>query len=416
MPKEPSGQDSSASPPGASGVPLIDIQRQFRMLHEELLAAVGRVCASGRYILGPDCQQLEESLARYCCVSQAIGCASGSDALLLALLACDIGPGDEVIVPSYTFFATASAVARLGAVPVFVDIEPAGYTIDAQAVAAAITPATRAIIPVHLFGQCAQMDELTRLARHRGIRLIEDAAQAIGAELDGRRAGGLGDAACFSFYPTKNLGAFGDAGLLATADAALADKLRLLRTHGMQPRYHHQLLGINSRLDTLQAAVLNVKLPHLDHWTALRQQHAERYGELFAAGGLDQVLGLPVTLPGRRHVWNQYVVRVPEGRRDALREHLAQRQIGTEIYYPVPLHQQPCFAYLGTPPVLEQTERAARETVALPIFPEMTGDEQELVVKAIGEFFRHRAPPRRSPLAGPKFLGRREEKVMNDER
>jgi dTDP-4-amino-4,6-dideoxygalactose transaminase len=385
------------------------------MLHEELLAAVGRVCASGRYILGPDCQQLEESLASYCRVGHAIGCASGSDALLLALLACDIGPGDEVIVPSYTFFATASAVARLGAVPVFVDIEPAGFTIDAQAVAAAITPATRAIIPVHLFGQCASMDELTRLAQPHGIRLIEDAAQAIGAELDGRRAGGLGDAACFSFYPTKNLGALGDAGLLSTDDAALADKLRLLRTHGMQPRYHHQLLGINSRLDTLQAAMLNVKLPHLDHWTELRQQHGERYGELFTAGGLDQVLALPATLPGRRHVWNQYVVRVPDGRRDALREHLAARQIGTEIYYPIPLHQQPCFAYLGTPPVLEETERAARETVALPIFPEMTGDEQELVVKAIAEFFGHRATPRHSPLARPKFLDRREDKRTNAE-
>jgi dTDP-4-amino-4,6-dideoxygalactose transaminase len=358
---------------------------------------------------------LEESLASYCRVSQAIGCASGSDALLLALLACDIGPSDEVIVPSYTFFATASAVARLGAVPVFVDIEPTGFTIDPQSVAAAITPATRAIIPVHLFGQCAQMDELASLARPGGIRLIEDSAQAIGAELDGRRTGGLGDAACFSFYPTKNLGAFGDAGLLTTADKALADKLRLLRAHGMQPRYHHQLLGINSRLDTMQAAVLNVKLPHLDHWTALRQQHAERYGELFAASGLDRVLGLPTTLPGRRHVWNQYVVRVPDGRRDALREHLASRQIGTEIYYPVPLHQQPCFAYLGKPPMLVETERAAKETVALPIFPEMTSDEQELVVKAIAEFIGPRATPRRHQLAGPKFLGRREERRTNAE-
>jgi dTDP-4-amino-4,6-dideoxygalactose transaminase len=421
MPREPSGQDSGASPARAAGVPLVgvplvDVQRQFSTLEAELLAAVGRVCASGRYILGPDCQELEVALARYLRVDQAIGCASGSDALLLALLACDIGPGDEVIVPSYTFFATASAVARLGAVPVFVDIEPAGFSIDSQAVAAAISPATRAIIPVHLFGQCAPMDELARLARGRGIRLIEDAAQAIGAELHGRRAGGLGDAACFSFYPTKNLGAFGDAGLLTTADAALADKLRMLRAHGMQPRYHHQLLGINSRLDTLQAAVLNVKLPHLDRWTALRQQHAARYGQRFAAAELDQVLGLPATLPGRRHVWNQYVVRVPDGRRDALREHLARQQIGTEIYYPIPLHQQPCFAYLGTPPVLAETERAARETLALPLFPEMTDDEQELVVRAIADFFGQRVPPRRSLLAGPKFLGRREEKVIHDER
>jgi dTDP-4-amino-4,6-dideoxygalactose transaminase len=408
-PLEPSTQDSPASTARPAGVPLIDIQRQFQMLHEELLAAVGRVCASGRYILGPDCQQLETALAAYCRVGQAIGCASGSDALLLALLACGVGQGDEVIVPSYTFFATASAVARLGAVPVFVDIEPAGFTLDPQAVAAAITPKTRAIIPVHLFGQCAQMDELAPLARRHGLRMIEDAAQAIGAELDGRRAGALGDVACFSFYPTKNLGAFGDAGLLTTDDAALADKLRLLRGHGMQPRYHHQLLGINSRLDTLQAAVLNVKLPYLDHWSQLRQQHAQHYGELLAAGELDQVLGLPAELPRRRHVWNQYLVRVPDGRRDALREHLARQQIGTEIYYPVPLHQQPCFAYLGKPPVLNETERAAQETIALPIFPEMTAQEQELVVRAIAEFFGHRVTPRRSAMAKPKFLSRRED-------
>ncbi|HEX4148215.1 MAG TPA: aminotransferase class I/II-fold pyridoxal phosphate-dependent enzyme, partial [Pirellulales bacterium] len=256
MSEKPSTQHAAAGPIRAAGVPLIDVQRQFQGLHEELLAAVTRVCASGRYILGPDCQQLETALAAYCGVGEAIGCASGSDALLLALMGCGVGPGDEVIVPSYTFFATAAAVARLGAVPVFVDIEPAGFTLDPQAVAAAVTPATRAIIPVHLFGQCAAMDELAPLARRHGLCLIEDAAQAIGAELDGRRAGGLGDVACFSFYPTKNLGAFGDAGLLTTANKATAERLRLLRAHGMQPRYHHQLLGINSRLDTLQAAVL----------------------------------------------------------------------------------------------------------------------------------------------------------------
>ena len=381
-------------------VPLLDVNRQTAAMAEEINAALARVCQSGRFVLGPDCQQLEHALAQYCRVKHAIACASGSDALLLALMAAGVGPGDEVLVPSYTFFATASAVARLGATPVFVDIEPASYNLDATRLARAVGPKTKAILPVHLYGQCADMDTVLEVAQRHDLVVIEDAAQAIGAEYFGRRAGAMGDVGCLSFYPTKNLGAFGDGGLLTTNRDDLADKLRLLRVHGMQPRYHHHVLGINSRLDTLQAAVLNVKLPHLDRWTARRQEHAARYTLLFTEAGLDQVLALPRAEPNRRHVWNQYVVRVGHGRRDALREHLTARQIGTEIYYPIPLHLQPCFAYLGgRPGSLPQTERAAAETLALPMYAELTPGEQEAVVRGIGEFFG----PRHG-VEGPKYL------------
>ncbi|HEV3024740.1 MAG TPA: DegT/DnrJ/EryC1/StrS family aminotransferase, partial [Pirellulales bacterium] len=307
----------------AAGVPLLDIGRQYGPLEGELTAAMARVCRSSQFVLGPDCLDLERGMASYCKARHAIACASGSDALLLALMAYQVGPGDEVIVPSFTFFATASAVERLGARPVFVDIDPVSYNLDPALVAAAVTPATRAVIAVHLYGQCADMAPLAALARRHGLALIEDACQAIGAEYHGRRAGVLGDVACFSFYPTKNLGGWGDGGMLTSDDDELAAKLRLLRVHGMQPRYHHQVLGINSRLDTLQAAILNVKLPHLERWTAQRQALAARYSELFAAAKLDGLFVLPTAEPEGRHVWNQYVVRVPFGRRDALREHLA---------------------------------------------------------------------------------------------
>lgn len=385
-------------------VPLIDVQRQYQPLEAEISAAIGRVCASGRFVLGPECQQFEQAVAAYCHAPHAITCASGSDALILALMACNVGRGDEVIVPSYTFFATAAAVARLGATPVFVDIEPHGFNIDPARVISAITPRTRAIIPVHLFGQCADMARISAVAQKHSLVVIEDAAQAIGAEYRGCRAGTMGDMACFSFYPTKNLGGFGDGGLLTTRDPQRAATLRLLRVHGMEPRYYHQILGVNSRLDTLQAAVLNVKLPHLDRWTSLRQAHAARYGELLARHGLDRVLGLPATLPRRRHVWNQYVVRVPDGRRDALREHLSRQKIGSEIYYPVPLHLQACFAYLGYQSgQLPETERASHETIALPIFPELTAVEQETVVREIAVFFGTQTTAR-APLAPPKFM------------
>lgn len=408
MPLVPPPNPQSIAPlPTSAGVPLIDMQRQYAALEKELLAAVQRVCSSGRFVLGPDCLDLERAVAAYSQTKHAIACASGSDALLLALMACGVGLDDEVIVPSYTFFATASAVARLGAVPVFVDIEPDGFNIDPARIEAAVTPATKAIIPVHLYGQCAEMQPIMDLAQRRGLTVVEDAAQAIGAEYHGRRAGSIGQMGCLSFYPTKNLGGFGDGGMLTTNDDHLADKLRLLRVHGMQPRYYHQVLGINSRLDSLQAAVLNVKLPHLNRWTELRQAHADRYTELFTSHGLDRVLTLPPTLADRRHVWNQYIVRVPEGRRDALRTHLSQKKIGSEIYYPVPLHNQPCFAYLGVRPgSLPETDRAAAETIALPIFPELTPGEQALVVQEIAAFFGAAQADAGHVLAGPKFLKR----------
>ena len=373
---------------GASPVPLIDVSRQYEPLKQEILAAIAQVCDSGRFILGPDCQQLEREMAEYCGAKHGVSCASGSDALVLALMAADIGPGDEVICPSYTFFATASAVWRQGAKPVFVDIDPATYNICPEAIEAAITPATKAIIPVHLFGQCAEMDTIEATATKHNLLIITDACQAIGAEYRGRRAGSLGRIACFSFYPTKNLGGFGDGGMMTTSDDALADRLELLRGHGMRPRYYHREVGINSRLDSIQAAVLRIKLRHLETWTQMRRINAGQYSRLFAERGLEGIVGLPTEMPHGRHVWNQYVIRVPGGRRDALRAYLAERKIGTEIYYPVPLHEQDCFRSLGyAAESLPDTNRAARETLALPCFPELTLDEQATVVGAIGDYF-----------------------------
>jgi len=373
----------------APGVPLLDVQRQYQSLREEISAAIQRVCDSGRFVLGPDCEQLERSLAEYCQVPHAIACASGSDALLLALMAYDIGPGDEVLMPSYTFFATASAAWRLGAKPVFVDIDPKSFNVNTRQLESLITPATKAIIPVHLFGQCADMQTIQTIARAHRLPVIEDACQAIGAQMAGRAAGSWGDIGCLSFYPTKNLGGFGDGGMLTTTSAALAAKLRLLRAHGMEPRYYHQVVGINSRLDTLQAAVLNVKLKYLESWTLARQANADRYAQLFAERGLDHLVTLPTAGASMRHVWNQYIVRIPGGKRDALRAFLAERKIGTEIYYPVPLHQQACFQSLGyATGSLPESERAAQETIALPIFPELTAIEQKTVVEAIGAFLK----------------------------
>jgi dTDP-4-amino-4,6-dideoxygalactose transaminase len=329
-------------------------------------------------------------LADYCGTEFAVGCASGSDALLLAMMALGIGPGDDVVLPSYTFFATASCITRLGARPVFVDILPATYNLDPSAVEAAVTPSTKAILPVHLYGQCAEMDALARIAARHDLPLVEDAAQAIGAEFGGRRAGNLGKAGCFSLYPTKNLGAMGDAGIVTTSDPVFADRIRMLGSHGMRPRYHHRMVGINSRLDSIQAAVLRVKLPHLDSWIDGRTENAQRYGQLFAEEGLADLIGLPQG-GGGRHVWNQYVIRIPNGRRDSLRAHLTAAGVGTEIYYPVPLHRQLCYAGLGYPlGSLPETERAAAETLALPIFPELTVDEQATVVRSIAKFFAAR--------------------------
>jgi dTDP-4-amino-4,6-dideoxygalactose transaminase len=338
-------KNKSAQSVEEKGVPLLDLGRQHQPLLDELTAALRRVCQTGAFVLGPEVKNLEQSIAAYCRVKHAIGCASGSDALLLALMAYDLCPGDEVILPSFTFFATASAVTRLGAKPVFADIDPVTFNIDPTAVSRLITPATKAIIPVHLFGQCAEMDTLSSIAAAAKAPVIEDAAQAIGAEWEGRKAGALGAIGCFSFYPTKNLGGAGDGGMLTTNDDQLAERLRLLRQHGMNPRYYHKVVGVNSRLDSFQAAVLNVKLPHLDEWTELRQANAARYDELFTAAGLDRALTLPRARANCRHVWNQYVVRVPDGRRDVLRESLSRAKIGTEIYYPLGLHDQECFRY-----------------------------------------------------------------------
>jgi dTDP-4-amino-4,6-dideoxygalactose transaminase len=380
---KPSTPDVASNP-----VPLLDLAAGHEPILEEMVDALRRVCQSGAFVLGPEVTRLEERMADYCRAKHAIGCASGSDALLLAMMVCDVGPGDEVILPSFTFFATATAVTRLGATPVFADIDPRSFNVDPAAVEARLSSATKAILPVHLFGQCADMDALGQIAQRAGVPLVEDAAQAVGAEWDGRRAGSIGQIGCFSFYPTKNLGGAGDGGMMTTGDDALADRLRMLRGHGMRPRYYHPVVGINSRLDSFQAAVLNVKMDHLDRYTQQRQANAARYRALFTEAGLDEVLVLPHEERNVRHVWNQYVVRVPDGKRDALREHMAAAKIGTEIYYPLGLHEQECFRYLGYEKGdLPETDRATEEVLALPIFPELTASQQQTVVGRIAQFY-----------------------------
>lgn len=369
-------------------VPLLDVGRGNQPLRQAFMDAVAKVIDSGRFLHGPEVGEFECAVAGVCGTKHAIGCASGSDALLLALMALDVQPGDEVIVPSFTFFATASAVSRLGAEPVFADIDPETYNLDPQSVADSITSRTRAIIPVHLFGQCASMDTLQEIAAKHQLPLIEDAAQAIGAAWRGNPAGSMGWVGCLSFYPTKNLGGMGDGGMMVCQDEKLATRLRLLAAHGMQPRYHHKLLGINSRLDTLQAALLLVKIAHLDTYTSARQQNAHRYTELFRNAQLHETIQLPHQDPRGRHVWNQYGIRVPYGRRDALKQHLANLGIGTEVYYPVPLHMQECFSGLGySLGCLPHTETAAREILHLPIYPELTEREQDAVVEGIESFY-----------------------------
>jgi len=387
-PRATATDGEAAADPLLPAVPLLALDRQYAVLRDAIRSALDRVCDSGRFVLGPDVSDLEAELARALDVPHAISCASGSDALLLALMALDVQPGDEVILPSYTFFATASAVTRLGATPIFADIDPVTYLIDPEDVRRKISRRTKALIPVHLFGRTADMDALLPVAQAAGIPVVEDAAQSILSTWHGRCSGALGDIGCFSFYPTKNLGGAGDGGFLKTTRDDLAKALRLLRVHGMEPRYYHQVVGINSRLDSLQAAVLRVKLPHLDAWTSARQDNASRYQRLFAEHGLAGHVVVPGNEPRGRHVWNQFVVRVAEGRRDELRAHLASRGVGTEIYYPVPCHLQQCFKHLGWQKGdLPETERAADETLALPIFPELTEAEQRTVVGRIAEFF-----------------------------
>ena len=377
----------SDKPP--SGVPLLDLHAQYRPLRSEILAAIERVCDSQRFIMGPEITALESELAATLGIRHAVALSSGTDALLLALMALDIKPGDEVITPTYSFFATAGAVARLGARPVFVDIDDATFNIDPGTLAAAMSPRTKAIIPVHLFGQSADMDPILDLARRAGVAVVEDAAQAIGATYKSQPLGGLGVFGCFSFFPSKNLGAFGDAGLLTTNDEALAKKARLLRTHGMEPRYYHHLVGANFRMDALQAAVLRVKAPHLAGWTERRRANAARYRALFAEAGVLDRVTLPFEAADRHHIYNQFVVRTAD--RDALKQHLDAAGIGTEIYYPVPFHLQPCFSYLGYRggefPV---AERAAKESLAIPIYSELTAAQQQTVVGAVAEFVNRR--------------------------
>jgi dTDP-4-amino-4,6-dideoxygalactose transaminase len=367
------------------GVPLLDLQAQYRPLRDEILAAITRVCDSQRFIMGPEIAALEEECAAMLGVAHTVAVSSGTDALLLALMALGIEAGDEVITPTYSFFATAGSVVRLGARPVLVDIDPATFNLDPERLAAAITPRTKAIMPVHLFGLCADMEPIVAVAAKAGVPIVEDAAQAIGATYKSTSAGAIGAFGCFSFFPSKNLGAFGDAGLVTTGDARLADRARLLRMHGMEPKYYHHLVGANFRMDALQAAVLRVKAPHLAAWTEARRLNAKRYGQLFRDAGLLDTVTVPVEPAGRRHIFNQFVIRTAD--RDGLKRHLDSRNIGNEIYYPVPFHLQPCFAGLrygvGDFP---HAERAARESLALPIYSELTLEQQQAVVQAIAEF------------------------------
>ena len=364
-------------------IPLLDLKKQYATIKTEIDSAVAEVLESQHFILGPKVEECEKAIAAYSSCAYGIGVSSGSDALLACLMAENIGPGDEVITTPYTFFATAGAIDRVGATPVFVDIDPRTYNIDAEQIHPHITGKTRAIIPVHLYGQMADMDPIMRLAAQHGLTVIEDGAQAIGAEYKGRRAGSIGHYGCLSFFPSKNLGAAGDAGMIVTNDAARAEKLRVLRSHGSKPKYFHKIVGGNFRLDAIQAAIVSAKLPHLDEWTAARQRNAESYKRLFSENAVP--LGLPFTAVDR-HIFNQFVIRL--SRRDELQSFLRKRGVGTEVYYPVPMHLQECFAHLGhVAGDFPESERAAKETLALPVHPELTEQELLYVADVIREFF-----------------------------
>ena len=369
-------------------VPLLDLAQQHQALRPELEAAVSRVLDTNAFILGDEVAKLEQEVADYCGVRHAIGCASGSDAILLALMALGVGPGDEVITTPYSFFATVSSITRLGAIPVFVDIEKDTFNIDPSRIESKITSKTKAIEPVHLYGQCADMSSINDIASAKNIAVVEDAAQAIGAENEGRRACSMSDVGCLSFYPSKNLGGLGDGGMMTGNDDELEQKLRALRVHGSEEKYYHKYVGLNSRLDGFQGATLRVKLPHLESWTEGRRTNAARYRELFTDAGLTEHVTLPTERVNNRHIYNQYVIRAPDGRREELRTYLTSRDIGTDVYYPVPLHLQECFQYLGyRQGDLPESERAARETLALPVYPELTQEQQEYVVGCIADFF-----------------------------
>lgn len=383
---------TDATKPAATMIPLLDLHAQYAPLRDQIVAAVTRVCDSQRYIMGPEVTAFEREIAALIGVSHAVTVSSGTDALLLALMALDVKIGDEVITSTYSFFATAGAIARVGARPVLLDIDPVTFNLDPAAVAAAITERTTAILPVHLYGLSADMDPILAIAARHGIPVVEDAAQAIGSTYKGRPAGGMGAVGCFSFFPSKNLGALGDAGLLTTNDAAIAHKAALLRNHGMEPKYFHHIVGANFRMDAIQAAVLRVKAPHLAAWTEARRMNAQRYARLFREAGVEDKVTLPVEPAGYRHIFNQFVIRTAG--RDGLKAYLDRKQIGNEIYYPVPFHLQPCFAYLGYGrgdfPV---AERAANESLAIPIYSELTTDQQQTIVEAIAEFVDHGGLP-----------------------
>ena len=385
-------------------VPLLDLKGQYAPLRAEIETAIRQICDEQRFILGPKVAELEAQVAEYSQTKHGLGLSSGTDALLLALMALDVGAGDEVITTPFTFFATAGVVARLGARPFFCDIDPATFNLDPAAVRAAIADrcelrgdrlvnratggVVKALLPVHLYGQMVDLDAFMDLARKYRLAVVEDAAQAIGAALaDGRRAGSVGDVGCLSFFPTKNLGAFGDAGMCVSNDSGLHERMRILRVHGGEPKYYHSLIGGNFRLDELQAAVLVIKLKHLDAWTRARQANADHYDELFRAADLGPAVQVPTRVPGFRHIFNQYVIRTRK--RDELRAHLAAQGVGAEIYYPVPLHAQRCFAYLEHEPHdFPESQRAADEVLALPIYPELKPEQREYVVRQIAAFFR----------------------------
>ena len=387
-------------------VPLLDLRGQYAPLRAEIEAAIRDVCDSQRFVLGPNVAALEREVAEYSQTRQAIGVSSGTDALLAALMALDIGRGDEVVTTPFTFFATAGVIARLGARPMFCDIDSSTFNLSPEAVSATLAEkcdrvgdrlvnrstrgVVKALLPVHLYGQMADMDAFQAIARRHRLAVIEDAAQAIGAALpDGRRAGSIGDIGCLSFFPTKNLGAFGDAGMCLAQDAALADRLRILRVHGGEPKYYHSVIGGNFRLDELQAAVLRIKLKHLDDWTAARQRNAAHYDALIAAADLSEHVTVPLLAPRHRHIFNQYVIRARP--RDELRTHLERCGVGTEIYYPLSLHEQQCFSYLGhAPEDFPAAHRASSEVLALPIYPELTAEQREHVVASIVAFYRAR--------------------------
>lgn len=402
---------SQSATPTASEItpiPLLDLKAQYETIKDEVNAAVMRVIESQHFILGPEVEALEREIAEYSQCKYGIGVSSGTDALLVALMAIDIKPGDEVITTPYTFFATVGAIARVGAKPVFVDIDPLSYNIDPTKIEAAITAKTKAIIPVHLYGQMADMDPIMDIAKRHNLYVIEDAAQAIGAEYKGRRAGSIGHFGCFSFFPSKNLGGFGDGGMVTANDPELAEKTKLLRGHGAKPKYYHKLVGGNFRLDALQAAVVRVKFKYLDQWTEARQRNADIYRQLFNEAGLScnpatvsclqdncqthhrecslmQGIVLPQTLSDRRHIYNQFVIRL--NHRDELIQHLKSHKVGNEIYYPVPMHEQNCFAELGYKVGdFPSSECAARKTVAIPIYPELTASQLKVVTSVIAEF------------------------------